>query len=165
MVRHIGFTPKVAKPPTTHTQAVKTAGLVFGTAPALLACSMLAGCAVYDLPDLPPEQIALIAPPSKKWGHGLHIVKIDGRPPAATSSLILVNTAKPVVLAPGKHVIRVRGQLGLTEAIAELWLVAEAGKTYSLERRTDGYTFRIWFVDDETSAPVGGVVGSDDEPH
>lgn len=131
----------------------------------LLCLSLLAACAVYHPPSLPPEQRALLVPPAKKWGDMLFIDKIDGASPSFAAAAGLKHSANPVVLAPGKHTIRVRVRIGLSEGLADLWLVAEAGKRYRVEKASSGYGFRAWFVDDETGELVGGSVGSDDEPH
>jgi 2-iminobutanoate/2-iminopropanoate deaminase len=50
MARHIVFTPKAAKPPSTYSQAVKTGGLVFvsGTAPADAATGAIKGTTIQE---------------------------------------------------------------------------------------------------------------------
>jgi 2-iminobutanoate/2-iminopropanoate deaminase len=52
MSRQIAFTPKVAKPPLTYSQAVKAAGFVFvsGTAPADPATGAIVGTTIRSKP-------------------------------------------------------------------------------------------------------------------
>ncbi|OOG36814.1 RidA family protein [Rhodanobacter sp. C05] len=50
MPRHIVFTPKAAKPPSTYSQAVKAAGLIFvsGTAPTDPATGAIKGATIQE---------------------------------------------------------------------------------------------------------------------
>ncbi len=50
MTRHIVFTPKAAKPPSTYSQAVKAAGLIFvsGTAPTDPVTGAITGTSIQE---------------------------------------------------------------------------------------------------------------------
>jgi hypothetical protein len=60
--------------------------------------------------------------------------------------------------------IRIEYAYGYAYDRADIWLVADPGKTYRLKWDWYEYKFRVWFIDDATGTPVGGVVGSQDEP-
>ena len=125
---------------------------------------LLASCETYKPPTLPRDQTATVVPPAKRWGNMLFIDQVDGLAPSKSSAAQLVLYSRPVVLAPGKHTMRVRVRLGMSEGLADIWLVAEAGKTYRIMKESRGNRFKVWFEDDATGIPVGGVGGSDDEP-
>ena len=133
----------------------------------LVTClvASLAACAgVYSPPKLPPGEVATLLPPQKHWGDMVFIDKVDGMFPSQASAMQVKLYSAPLALAPGKHRITVRVRLGLGEGIMDAWLVAEAGKTYRIMKKSVGYKFTVWFVDDATGLPAGGFAGSDDEP-
>jgi hypothetical protein len=132
----------------------------------LVVTLLIQACATYQPPTLPPEQLAIVVPPDRKFGNFLFIERIDGLPPSAGAAMGLGMSQynSPVGLAPGKHTMKIRVGHGLSHGYADIWLVAEAGKTYRIAKESKGYTFRVWFVEDSTGKQVGGVVGSEDEP-
>jgi hypothetical protein len=115
----------------------------------------------YTGPDRPATETASVMLGERVSGHGhwIQIGSVDG-----------VRTAgwfthpQEVVVLPGKHRIRVQVTNGLGNGLADLWLVAEAGKKYVAKLETDFGGFEVWLEDAETGARVGGIVGSDDEP-
>jgi hypothetical protein len=76
--------------------------------------------------------------------------------------------AVEVYVLPGKHTIRseVRydGWPVGWHAWADNWLVAEPGGKYIIKAVHNGGSVWVWIEDERTSKPVGGIVGSDDEP-
>ncbi|NCC51920.1 MAG: hypothetical protein EOM20_11985 [Spartobacteria bacterium] len=73
-----------------------------------------------------------------------------------------VRVADAYVL-PGKHNIRAKYEYQSMYAFGDLWLVAEAGKTYTVKAESKGYSVHFWIEDTEGKV-VGGIKGSDDEP-
>lgn len=126
----------------------------------------LCACAIYQPPQLPADQVAIVEPPVPQWGNKLYVDRIDGLPPDVPTAMhpgTGGTYSKAITLAPGKHTLRVKAQLGLHYGFADIWLVAEPGRTYRINKDSHGYTFSAWF-EDESGRKIGGVVGSDDEP-
>lgn len=81
------------------------------------------------------------------------------------------------LLEPGKHTIQISNafaSFGMVSCYLNLWLVAEAGKKYVVKSEciveqnkgdnTSSRYFRCWIEDASSGKPVGGFVGSSDEP-
>ena len=68
----------------------------------------------------------------------------------------------PIVVTPGRHTINLKVHMGLRYGRADLWLVAEPGRTYRIVTDTHRLGFTVRLVDDATGRPVGGHVGEDD---
>ena len=123
----------------------------------IILISALFGCATYQPPSIPESAGAIISPPEKKWGDQVYIDKIDGLPPSSASAFQLHLFSDPVLLAPGKHTMRVRVRIGISEGLIDLWIVAKAGRTYNIRKTSVGYTFTAWFEDSVTGEKVGGI--------
>jgi hypothetical protein len=131
----------------------------------LMISTLLTGCATYQPPNLPREQTAVLSLlGSGRFLQMIEFKYVDGKPLTTASALGFSKARRPVVLAPGKHKVAVRYLSGLSEGYTELWLIAEPGGFYELPCRSEGYKFICWIQDKETKKPVGGRVGSDDEP-
>ena len=131
---------------------------------AILVASLAACAGVYTPPNLSPAEVATLVPPQKQWGNMVFIDKVDGMFPSQAAAMQVKLYSDPLALAPGKHRITVRVRIGLSEGTMDAWLVAEAGKTYRIMKKSAGYKFWVWFVDDATGLPAGGLAGSEDEP-
>ncbi len=120
-------------------------------------------CVTYQQPlNLAPDQQAVISPSENRRGSAVIIDKVDGLP--TSSRLSPFPFRGPVIVRPGKHVLRVRVLLVMAEGLVDLWLRAEPGRTYRIEREVHDRQFRVWLVDENTGAIVGGLEGGADEP-
>lgn len=72
--------------------------------------------------------------------------------------------AGEVYVLPGKHKIQAKIEYPLSFAHSQIWLVAEPGETYILKALSKGYAANMWLENERTGQPVGGFIGSDDEP-
>ena len=118
----------------------------------------------YQPPSLDEAQAATIVPPESRAGHWVSIERIDGVAPNAGVAMGLAPYRSPIVVAPGRHTIRVKVNMGLRYGHADLWLAAEPGRTYRIEADTHRLGFSVRLVDDTTGRPVGGQVGDDSSP-
>lgn len=89
------------------------------------------------------------------WGRNM----IDG-----TATRKETKHARSVEVAPGKRTLAVQYDGYGVYARGHLWLLAEAGQTYTLNSVLGDRTVRFWIVDNATGRRVGGIEGSDDEP-
>lgn len=62
-----------------------------------------------------------------------------------------------VFVLPGKHTISVVTAVSMGHATAELWFVAEAGKTYIVRSNSNGDTVSTWIEDGDSGVRVGGL--------
>jgi hypothetical protein len=73
-----------------------------------------------------------------------------------------------VYVLPGKHRIvtsmAIHHFLFTSHARSNLWLVAEPGGKYVVKTVLKGRRVQMWIENERTGKPVGGIVGSDDEP-
>ncbi|GFE79591.1 hypothetical protein GCM10011487_15910 [Steroidobacter agaridevorans] len=133
---------------------------------ALLFPLLLAGCAVYEAPKLPTDQLATLSfeqKPSGLFATGsVALAKIDGKAPSGSTWIL--RHRSPISVAPGKHTIELSYVVGIANGIMSLWFVAEPGTAYVVRGDSAGYTFRLWIAEERTGRPVGGIVGSSDEP-
>lgn len=115
----------------------------------------------YAGPDRPATETASVVLGERVSGHGHWIAfgSVDG-----VRTLGWFTRPQEVIVLPGKHVVRIGLTNGLGDCWFNLWLVAEAGKKYVAKQETSFREFRVWLEDAQTGAPVGGLVGSDDEP-
>ena len=122
----------------------------------------------YDGADLPDDRQVHLLVSQESDRHllvarsGLSLWKIDGR---KVGGFLRDAVVDEVVLAPGKHRVGYTAmKLGGGFAQVELWFVAEPGKRYVSRSRMETYGAFVWIEDAATGQPVGGVIGSDDEP-
>jgi len=94
------------------------------------------------------------------------IETVDGKRTLSIPDEILSSSrgAQAVYMLPGKHTLRLRYRGPGTTAIANLWLVGEAGASYIVKGAQTGEGVKIWIEDEKTGKPAGGVRGSPDEP-
>lgn len=147
------------------------AALVVVMAACLAGCGINPVAKMYAGPERPDTEIARIK--GVEYGdhtfwrglnHNVRILEVDGvevpMPPLAENVGV-----EEVVVEPGKHVLLLEYTHKLVSAHVSLWLVAEAGKTYTAKAAGfTGYKVAMVLVDDATQQPVGGIVGSLDEP-
>lgn len=91
------------------------------------------------------------------------VARVDDR--EMKTFLTVASRFDQIRFLPGKHrvVFRVVGKGGL--GYADLWFVAERGKSYQAHfETTRQLRFRAWIEDAQTGQPVGGITGSQDEP-
>jgi hypothetical protein len=69
-----------------------------------------------------------------------------------------------VCVFPGKHRLHVRASWRSGGVRSDIWLVAEQGGKYVIKAVAKHRYAKIWIEDEKTGEPVGGLVGSDDEP-
>ncbi|HEX4895671.1 MAG TPA: hypothetical protein VFV11_05005 [Solimonas sp.] len=131
----------------------------------LLTVLAMAGCATYQPAGPRTEQTAILALHPPGGMRQISFKEVDGKPLTLASALGLTRARAPVILAPGKHTVRVHFRAGFPlEGSAKLWLVAEPGGSYLVHCDSAGYRFRCWIEDSRSGRPVGGFVGSGDEP-
>jgi hypothetical protein len=70
--------------------------------------------------------------------------------------------SNPQDLSPGRHIISVQIYLNTSSATGRLWLEAEAGKSYIVRKRIEGYGVYFWIEETDTGRVVGGVQPGDD---
>lgn len=128
---------------------------------AALAAALASGCATYQPPALEASQAATIVPSESRAGHWVSIERIDGVAPNAGVALALAPYRSPLVVAPGRHTLNLKVHMGLRYGFANLWLLAEPGRTYRIVADTHSLGFSVRLVDDATGRPVGGPVGED----
>ena len=128
---------------------------------AAIAAALASGCATYQPPSLDASQAATIVPPESRPGHSVSIERIDGVAPNAGVALALAPYRSPLVVAPGRHTLHLKVQMGLRYGRANLWLTAEPGRTDRIEADTHQLGFTVRLVDDSTGRPVGGHVGDE----
>lgn len=128
---------------------------------------------VLDLAGANPNEVAVLTIESRFKEEGFRgfmagpermlVARVDDR---EMKSLLTVATRfDQIRFLPGKHrvVFRVAGKGGV--GYADLWFVAERGKSYQAHfETTHNLRFRAWIEDAQTGQPVGGITGSQDEP-
>jgi len=127
---------------------------------------------MYSGGALSADKIAVLVS-GDKGCHGffalrnVEVTRVDGKlaMPIMTVLLSQLFDEPPVHLLPGKHDIALKGTFLNSYACGNVWFVAEAGKHYTANMRVKGYSMYFWIEDDATGKPVGGIKGSDDEPH
>jgi hypothetical protein len=72
--------------------------------------------------------------------------------------------ASEVYLLPGKHELVARLSRGTSYGFSNLWLIAEAGETYIVKARIEGYSVKMWLENARTGQKVGGEINSGDKP-
>lgn len=132
---------------------------------ALLVALTSTGCVsgvkkMYDGPEVSPDKRAVIKI-SKETDGVTRMIQIDNK---KTFFLLAFTTPEQVQVLPGKHNINVMVQCLLGAASSDIWLVAEAGETYVVKSKIKFDLVRIWMENERTGLPVGGIVGSSDEP-
>ena len=135
--------------------------------------SLCDGCAapsvqMYDGPALTTDKQAVVkvAKRNRTTLRGtLGIVRVDGSMTVNTAEyLINPKWAASVTVLPGKHTILVKRESAMFYSIGEFWFVAEPSKEYVVNADDRGYGVRMWIEDETTGKPVGGILGSQDEP-
>lgn len=93
---------------------------------------------------------------------GLDILRVDGT--SARRHDYGLDYVNEIWLLPGKHSVGLRYSRNAAHAQADLWFVAEAGKSYVGKYEQRGMRVRIWLEEADTGRRVGGVAGSPNEP-
>lgn len=71
--------------------------------------------------------------------------------------------AEEVLVAPGRHYLKLKfAHLG-SFARTTVWFDAEEGKSYIVRKRLSGYGVQFWVEDASTGRPVGGLPGAEEE--
>lgn len=143
---------------------------------AAIACALLcAACGpkppfqAYPGPQLPPDQHAQIAgmvETDHKVLSGLNevmmITCVDGVSTRKGPHLAGRHPYPTVAfVTPGRHYVGVMWGVMNTFATGALWLDAEAGRTYRINRAAQREGVRIWLTDATTGSVVGGIVGGE----
>ena len=131
----------------------------------LLLSSVLYGCTLYvppDAADRTSATVTIVQPKSRLTR--VAISRIDEKLTSPRAALAPTAISNQYRISAGKHTFQIRFMQGMSEGTIALWLVAEPGREYRLHTQDAGYRFTAWFEDAATQLPVGGVVGSSDEP-
>jgi hypothetical protein len=92
------------------------------------------------------------------------ITKIDAKATLKPSSLHL-HPPEEAWVESGRHYLEVRYTDHGGHADGKLWLDAEAGKTYIVRKKIEGYGVRFWIEEKESGKVVGGSArGGEPEP-
>jgi hypothetical protein len=70
--------------------------------------------------------------------------------------------SNPQDLLPGRHIISVEFSLNNSSTTGRLWLDAEAGKSYIVRKRIEGYGVHFWIEETDTGRIVGGTEPGED---
>ena len=124
---------------------------------------------LYEGPTLAPSQQVVVRVEQRGRtfvNERVDIEAVDDKRALSIPDEILSSSrgAQAVYMLPGKHTLRLRYRGPGTTAIANLWLVGEAGGSYLVKGAQTGEGVKIWIEDEKTGKPVGGVRGSADEP-
>jgi len=137
---------------------IVAAGLV-----ALAACAQKT-MQIYEGPALAPDQqVTLRVAPS---AGRLEIIGIDRESTMNFGQRLVTGQsgAGTVMLTPGKHLVRLKQNLGSSYAFSGwMWFVGEPGRTYQARSQAVGYGVRFWLEDDR-GRRIGGIAGGADEP-
>lgn len=140
-----------------HTQSIRSAKRVRPAVALLLlllAFSLPPGCGtvkVYEGPDLPKAEIAVLKTPIITLNGPPRIVNIDGR--------IFSGFDKTFELYPGRHTVSLRAGAGCGSfEPAYVEFTAKGGHVYQLHTNVDGLEGRVWawIVDNSSGEIVGG---------
>lgn len=135
-----------------------------------------AGCAdrplrVYEGAERPPAEVAWIR--GMKLGEHtiaigfneqVRILEVDGENVHSIRQFFGQPGVREIAVLPGKHSLLVQYVHMNLRGNGKIWLVAEAGRSYTVQALRKGYSVLFVAVDDVTKKPVGGIVGSSDEP-
>ena len=94
----------------------------------------------------------------------LYISKIDGKSTFNFAHALTANQEYPekAYVEPGRRYLEFRYQ-GRGYAKMDLWLDAEAGKTYIVRKEAGGGKVRLWIEEKGTGKVVGGIRGGEPE--
>ncbi len=131
---------------------------------ALLVSLTICGCyssnmKMYEGKEVTPDKRATIRCSEPQSGK-IFIFEVDGK----RTSLVHLQFPYEVYVLPGKHDIVIDSYYFGGEALANLWLVAEAGETYIIKSVRKGNWCSMWIENKRTRQPVGGPKDSSDEP-
>lgn len=105
-----------------------------------------------DLQDLPSDR-------------RLYITKIDGKSTSSNIANIHIGFPEQVLVEPGRHSLGLKFVCGTTSCDGKLWLDAEAGKTYFVYWKSEGYHIRFWIEEKESGKVVSGSTrGGESKP-
>lgn len=110
----------------------------------------LGGCATYQAPELPANQLATISIDPNS--HRLRFMSVDGVYLSAIGGLNSFAGREDLKLQPGKRMVQVEYTevvgLGLAKGGVLLVFDAQAGKRYVVRERTEGQKFIAWLTTD-----------------
>jgi hypothetical protein len=136
-----------------------------------VTCALLAGCAARHMQAYPGERRAAnevsVLTVSRMRNHAkISITRIDETSGYNFISDVVMgrNGAVSVAVLPGKHTVKAHIQMGSAYVDGAVWWISQAGRNYELRGSFIGYDATIQVIDLKTGRPVGGVVGSADEP-
>lgn len=124
---------------------------------AVLAISLLGGCATYENPASSTATTSTIAVQSRaRFPWVLEIHEIDG---VRTTTGLELKRRNQFVVTAGRHTFGVRHQNTMYAQYHELWLEVEPGQIYTLKSRDSGRGIGLeaYFVN-AMGKEVGGVV-------
>lgn len=135
------------------------------------ACGVPAPYQAYPGPQLAPDQHAQITgmiETDHAILQGLNevvvITCVDGV--STHKPFTMAGSAYPSVafVTPGRHYVGIMWGYRSTYATGALWLDAEAGRTYRINRSAQREGIQLWLSDTSTGRPVGGIVGGEPDP-
>jgi hypothetical protein len=110
----------------------------------------LGGCATYQPPELPANQLASIGIDPNAYR--LRFLSVDGVYLSAIGGLNSFSGRDVLKVLPGKRAIQIQSSevVGTTLREGGVLLVfdAQAGKQYSVRERRDGSRFYVWLATD-----------------
>jgi len=136
----------------------------------ILSLALVSGCAAPKVKMYPGNEVEesqrAVIKADKQFSGRIDIYSVDGK---KTSNYFATlahggNAAVEVYVLPGKHNITAQVRYLVSYAFVEMWLVAEAGESYVIKARSEGFSVTMWIENERTGKPVGGIKGSDDEP-
>lgn len=134
-------------------------------------CSTVPAYKNYPGPERPVSALAHIGglvEADHKILQGLNevvlVTCVDGKSTDNFFSLNKHRYPSEALVEPGRHYVGVMYGWMNTYATAALWLDAEAGHTYRINRAVNGYTAKLWLTDERTGLSVGGIVGGESPP-
>jgi len=91
------------------------------------------------------------------------ITEVDGRFTYSPLRIFVGQRDYPEIaqLRPGRHNLDLRYVHNNTYADGSLWFDAEAGKTYRVRFKLEGYGVSFWVEEEGTGKAVGGIPGSE----
>jgi hypothetical protein len=135
---------------------------------------VISGCAakvhMYPGAELTPDKYATVRAEPKISGFfdhaDLSIMRVDCDLTMGILGTVFRDGhwAQEVYVLPGKRRLQLHWSRGFFLAGGRVWFVGEAGKRYLARAESKGGRVRMWIEDERTGEPVGGWMGSDDEP-
>lgn len=139
----------------------------------IIALATLVGCGTLgsksnqaNMTITPSAPVGESIDPSVAHAAGIHMIDAQFAFPLGEFATPGISCGEqPKTLTVGKHIITACTRRGGSYIQTRLWVVAQVGETYTLHFKLDAAAgMKAWITDDHTGQPVGGDVGSVDEP-